>query len=96
MHTPPLSRSLTRTSSATLRRCPVTARADEWLKITGAVATSSAACMVVAATWDRSTRTPMRCISATMARPSSSSPPTPGTSAAESAHDVLWLWVSVT
>nr|BFE72231.1 hypothetical protein GCM10020092_055320 [Actinoplanes digitatis] len=96
MQTPPLSRSLTSTSSAALRRWPLTACADEWLKITGAVATSSAACMVVAATCDRSTSTPMRCISATIARPSSSSPPTPGSSVAESAHDVLWLCVSVT
>ncbi len=95
MHTPPLSASLPSTSSGTLRGWSVSARADEWEKITGASVASSAARIVVAATWERSTIIPSRFISRTTSTPNADSPPTPGSSVAESAHGVLSLWVSV-
>ncbi|CAM5402137.1 hypothetical protein SALBM217S_06940 [Streptomyces griseoloalbus] len=78
-----------------LRGWSQTARAEEWEKITGAVLVSRASRMVVAATWERSTSMPSRFISRTTSRPNADSPPTPGSSVAESAHATLKLWVSV-
>ncbi len=95
MQMPPLPASRARTSSGTLRGWSVTARAEEWEKITGASVTSRAARIVVAATWERSTIIPSRFISRTTSTPNADSPPTPGSSVAESAHGVLSLWVSV-
>jgi hypothetical protein len=46
MQTPPLSASRASTSSGTLRGLSQSARAEEWLKITGAAATSSASRIV--------------------------------------------------
>ncbi|GAB3844657.1 hypothetical protein GCM10027610_059520 [Dactylosporangium cerinum] len=93
--TPPLVRSRCSSGSATLRGWSLTDRAEEWLKITGAVEASSASRCVDAATWDRSTRMPSRLSSVTIARPTSVRPPTAGLSVAESAQAVLSLWVSV-
>ncbi|BEL12081.1 hypothetical protein Q0Z83_102720 [Actinoplanes sichuanensis] len=91
MHTPPLPRSRVSTSSGTLRGCPQSARADEWLKITGRVVTARASCMVVSATCDRSTSMPIRFISVITVRPKSLSPPSRGVSVALSAHETFWL-----
>jgi hypothetical protein len=71
------------------------ANADECEKITGASATSSASLMVVAATCDRSTSMPRRCISRTTSRPNAVSPPAAGLSVAESAQGRFRLCVSV-
>lgn len=87
--TPPFPGSRSSTSSGMLRGWSLTARHEEWLKITGAVVVSSAACMVLAATWERSTSMPMRFISATTSFPNSVSPSWVGSSVAESAHEVL-------
>ncbi|GAA0436595.1 hypothetical protein Aca07nite_17250 [Actinoplanes capillaceus] len=95
MHTPPLPGSRVSTSSGTLRGWPQSARADEWLKITGAVLTSRASCIVVSATCDRSTSMPIRFISAITSRPKSFRPPSRGTSVALSAQATFWLWVRV-
>ena len=95
MQTPPLSRSRSSTSSGTLRGWSHTARHEEWQKITGASLTSSASCMVVAATCERSTSMPSRFISRTTSRPKSVSPPCSGSSVAESAQPVFSLWVRV-
>src|SRR5262249_32612995 len=54
MQTPPLSASRASTSSGTLRGLSQSARAEEWLKITGAAATSSASRIVSGDTCDRS------------------------------------------
>ena len=83
------------TSSGALRGLSVTARAELWLKITGASATSSAARIVSAETCERSTIIPIRFISRTTSRPKAVNPPTAGRSVAESAHGVFALWVSV-
>lgn len=78
-----------------LRGWSHTAREDEWEKITGATDVSSAARIVVAATCERSTSMPDRFISRTTSWPKGESPPTPGSSVAESAHAMLSLCVSV-
>ncbi len=93
--TPPLPGSSSSTSSGTLRGWSHTARADECEKITGATEVASAARIVVAATWDRSTSMPTRFISRTTSWPNGESPPTPGSSVAESAHAMLSLCVRV-
>ena len=92
---PPLSASRASTSSGTLRGWSHTAYAEEWLKTTGAVAVSSASRMTSWLTWERSTSMPIRFISRTTSRPKSLSPPSTGSSVAESAHGTLSLWVSV-
>ena len=95
MQTPPPVAIAARTSSGTLRGESVRARAQEWLKRTGATATSSAWRMVSVDTWDRSTSMPSRFISRTTSTPNRVSPPATGTSVAESAHGTLSLWVRV-
>src|SRR5947207_12956146 len=54
MQTPPLLASRDSTSSGTLRGESQSARAEEWLKITGAAATSSTSRIVSGDTCDRS------------------------------------------
>ncbi|MDQ0813039.1 hypothetical protein QFZ63_004753 [Streptomyces sp. B3I7] len=93
--TPPLPGSRSSTSSGMLRGWSQTARAEECEKTTGAEVVSSAARMVAGATWERSTSMPSRFISRTTSRPKADSPPTAGSSVAESAHATLSLWVSV-
>jgi len=78
-----------------LRGTPHRARAEEWEKITGDSETSIAWAMVSAETWERSTMIPSRFISRTTSSPNRVNPPCSGSSVAESAHGVLWLWVSV-
>ena len=95
MHTPPLPGSRASTSSGTLRGWSHSTRADECEKITGASAAVSASRMVDAATWDRSTSMPSRCISPVTARPNPVRPPAAGSSVAESAHGTFRLWVRV-
>lgn len=95
MATPPLAGSRSSTSSGTLRGWSQTAREDEWEKTTGASLVSRASRIVVAATCERSTSMPRRFISRTTSRPNADSPPTAGSSVAESAHGTLSLWVSV-
>ena len=95
MHTPPFPGSASSTSSGTLRGTSHSALAEEWLKTTGRVDTRNACRMVSAETCDRSTSTPMRFISRTTCSPKSFSPPSTGSSVAESAHGTLSLWVSV-
>jgi hypothetical protein len=95
MQTPSLPVSVRSTSSGTFRGTSQTARADEWLKITGALVTRSACRIVSAETCDRSTSMPIRFISRTTSSPKSLSPPSTGTSVAESAQETLSLWVSV-
>ena len=95
MTIPPLAGTLRRISSGTLRGWSVTARAPECEKITGASATSSAAAIVVAATWLRSTSIPSRFISRTTSRPNRVSPPWRGASVAASAQRVVFQWVRV-
>jgi hypothetical protein len=93
--TPPscgISRS---TLSGTLRACPVTARAEEWEKITGASDTRMASSMVSSETWLRSTIIPSRFISRTTASPNGDSPPHFGASVALSAQVVVREWVRV-
>ena len=65
MHTPPLVARDFRTSSGALRTWSHTARAEEWLKMTGAVLVSSAARIVAGATCEMSTSMPSRFISRT-------------------------------
>ncbi len=91
MQMPPLVVSRRNTSSGTLRSTSHSARADEWLNITGSVLVSSAWCITSVATCERSTIMPMRFISRTTVRPKSFIPPSTRSSVAESAHDVLWL-----
>ena len=95
MQTPPLPASRASTSSGTLRGWSVTARAEEWENTTGTLETSSAWRITSALTWLRSTSMPIRFISATTSRPKSESPPSTGSSVAESAHGTLSLWVRV-
>ena len=95
MQTPRLSRSDSSTSSGALRGLSATARAEEWLKIAGTSATSRAARMVSAETWERSTSMPIRFISRTTSTPKRDNPPRTGASVAESAQGTLLLWVSV-
>ena len=95
MHVPPLSASRARTSSGTLRGWSQTAYAEEWLKITGAAAVSSASRITSWLTWERSTSIPIRFISRTTSRPKSLSPRSAGSSVAESAQGTLSLWASV-
>ena len=95
MQTPPLPASRASTSSGTLRGWSHTARAEECEKITGASVTSSASRMVSADTCERSTSMPSRFISRTTSRPNGESPPSTGSSVAESAHGTLSLWVRV-
>src|SRR5690606_22619885 len=95
MHTPPLPGSAASTSSGTLRGTSQTARAEECEKITGASLTRSAARIVSAETWERSTSMPSRFISLTTSSPNGDSPPTCGWSVAESAQGTLVLWVRV-
>ena len=95
MQTPPLPASRASTSSGTLRGWVHSARAEEWEKITGTLETSMACRITSALTWLRSTSIPMRFISATTSRPKSDSPPSAGSSVAESAHGTLSLWVRV-
>src|SRR3954452_4660980 len=95
MQTPPFPGSEDSTSSGTLRGCLQTANAELWLKITGAVVTSSASRMTAADTWERSTNMPIRFISATTSRPNGDNPCSTGSSVAESAQGTFSLWVSV-
>jgi hypothetical protein len=95
MHTPPFAGSAASTSSGTLRGWSVTARQDECVNSTGARVVASASRMVVAATCERSTITPIRFISRTTSRPNALSPPWTGSSVAASAHSVFRLCVSV-
>ena len=95
MQTPRFAASLSRMWSGTLRGWSQRYLAEEWEKITGAMAVSSAAAIVASATLERSTSIPSRCISATTRSPNSLSPPARGTSVAESAQSRLLLWVSV-
>lgn len=95
MHTPPPRAVASSTSSGAFRGLSVTARAELWLKTTGASLTSSASRIVSADTCERSTIIPRRFISRTTSRPNSVSPPATGASVAESAHGVFALWVSV-
>ena len=95
MQTPPLPASEASTSSGTLRGWSQTARAELWLKIAGAVATASASRITSAETCERSTNMPIRFISRTTSRPKSESPPSTGSSVAESAQGTFSLWVSV-
>ena len=95
MQTPPPRAACSSTSSGTLRGLSATARAELWLKITGASLTSSAARIVSAETCERSTIIPIRFISRTTSRPNAVSPPATGRSVAESAQGVFALWVSV-
>ena len=69
MQVPPLSASRASTSSGTLRGWSHTAYAEEWLKITGAVAVSRVSRMTSWLTWERSTSMPIRFISRTTSRP---------------------------
>ena len=70
MQTPPLSRSRSSTSSGTLRGWSHTARAEEWLKITGASVTSQGvAAWCLRETCERSTSIPSRFISRTTSLP---------------------------
>ena len=92
---PPFAGSRASTSSGMLRGWSQTAREEECEKITGAVEVSSASRMVFAATCERSTSMPLRFISRTTSWPKAVSPPTPGSSVAESAHAMLSLWVRV-
>ena len=87
--------SVDSTSSGTLRGWSHTARADEWLNITGEPVTASASRIVSADVCDRSTSMPRRFISRTTSRPKSVSPFATGSSVAESAQGTLLLWVSV-
>ena len=93
--TPPFAGSRASTGSGTLRGCPVTPRAPEWLKITGAFATSSVSIIVASLTWLRSTSMPMRFISRTTSIPKGLRPSCLGVSVAASAQGMLLLWVSV-
>ena len=95
MHTPPLAGSRSSTSSGTLRGWSQSARAEECEKTTGASVVSRASRMVSAETWERSTSMPSRFISRTTSRPNALSPPSTGSSVAESAQGTLSLWVSV-
>src|SRR5437773_1475927 len=61
-------------SSVRLRALSQTARAFEWLKITGAAEASIASMLVRYPTWDRSTATPSRFISAMTRTPKSLRP----------------------
>ena len=74
---------------------PVTARAEEWEKITGACDTRMASSMVSSETWLRSTIMPRRFISRTTASPKAFSPPHFGASVALSAQLVVLEWVRV-
>ena len=76
MQTPPLSASRAEHVVGDVARVVATARAEEWEKITGASVASSAARIVVAATWERSTIIPSRFISRTTSTPNADSPPT--------------------
>jgi hypothetical protein len=78
-----------------LRGWSHTDRAELCENITGEVVVASASRIVSADTCDRSTTIPIRFISRTTSRPKSESPPSTGTSVAESAHGTLSLWVSV-
>ena len=93
--TPPFFGSCRRTASGTLRGTSVSARADECEKITGAAETRSASSMVSGDTWLKSTIIPSQFISRTTSSPNADNPPSSGLSAAESAHAVLLLCVSV-
>jgi hypothetical protein len=95
MARPPLAGSDASTSSGMLRGWSQTAREDEWEKSTGARLTRSASRMVSGATCDRSTSMPSRFISRTTSSPKRVRPCAAGSSVAESAHGVLWLWVRV-
>ena len=93
--TPPFPVTRRSTSSGTLRGTSVSARADECEKITGASLTRSASSIVSGDTCDRSTSIPSQFISRTTASPKAVSPPCCGGDAAQSAHEVCTLWVSV-
>ena len=93
--TPPFAVTRSSTLSGTLRGWSLSARADEWLKMTGASAASSASSIVSGETWDRSTSIPSRFISLTTSRPNGDRPLLRGSSVAESAQGVLSLWVRV-
>jgi hypothetical protein len=87
--TPPLPASRVRASSGTFRGWSSRAWAQEWEKITGARATSSAARAVSAEVRDRSTSMPIRCISRTTSWPKGDRPPLTGVTDAESAQEML-------
>ena len=72
--TPPLAGMRLRISSGTLRATSQRARADEWLKMTGAWLASRASRIVSAEVCDRSTSIPSRFISATTRRPNEERP----------------------
>ena len=96
MHTPPPRAIDSSTSSGALRGLSVTARAELWLKITGASLDLERVAHRVGAT--RGTgrpSSPSRFISRTTSRPKAVSPPATGRSVAESAHGVFALWVRV-
>ncbi len=95
MTTPPSSDIARSTLSGTLRGWSVTARADEWEKITGASDTRMASTMVSSETWLRSTIMPMRFISRTTSSPNGDRPPHFGASVALSAQVVVFEWVRV-
>ena len=95
MQSPPLPGNWASTSSGTLRGWSQTARAELWEKTTGDSVVESAARMVSAETWERSTSMPSRFISRTTSWPKGERPPSTGSSVAESAHGTLSLWVSV-
>ena len=73
----------------------MTARADEWEKITGASEARMASSIVSSETWLRSTIMPSRFISLTTASPNGLSPPHFGASVALSAQVVVLEWVRV-
>ena len=78
-----------------LRGTSDTARAPEWLAMTGAFDTSSACAIVVSATWLTSTIMPSRFISATTCRPNGDRPPARTVPVELSAHSSDCEWVSV-
>ena len=95
MQTPPFPARRSRTSSGTLRGWSHTARAEECENTTGASVVSRASRIVSAETCERSTSIPSRFISRTTSRPNGESPPSTGSSVAESAHGTLSLCVRV-
>ena len=86
MQSPLFSARRSSTSSGTLRGRSQTARAEECEKMTGASVASRASRIVSAETCERSTSIPSRFISRTTSRPNAESPPSTGSSVAESAH----------
>ncbi len=95
MHTPPFAASEPSTSSGTLRGWSHSARAEECENRIGDLLTRRAERIVSGETWEQSTSMPRRFISRTTSSPNAVSPPTAGTSVAESAQGMLWLCVRV-